>query len=361
MAQASAAWGFHFPRWTLLITGSALAGGTSGALGVSIRAIWAVLLQEFVEVPGDFALELLQVAGDLALHLLHLAGHLALELLHVPGNLAVHLLHLSLQRFCVYMRGVIVLLLGRAVLEVEADLHVLLDEVLFPREVVGARRAVLVDILRPQAEHRVGGEPRARQALGASNVGVGVCAVGLSDKAELGHDIAQPEMAKVVHYSGQAAQLSHHQGHSRFQKAQLRTFARSGVGTAALRINDFVRWHKRTYRMSIIGASLHKSGYMGLGNASIHGHRRILIEVRAHFIATSHISASSCGHPGCATWFFIQTSICGHIPAQGTMLRAIARLAAAGCAARCAQRRLLHKPRPSHHLPGRSSLAGSWP
>ena len=152
-------------------------------------------------MPGDFALELLQVAGDLALHLLHLAGHLALELLHVPGNLAVHLFHLSLQRFCVYMRGVIVLLLGRAVLEVEADLLVLLDEVLLPREVVGARRAVLVDILRPQAEHRVGGEPRARQALGAGNVGVGVCAVGLSDKAELGHDIAQPKVAKVVHCS----------------------------------------------------------------------------------------------------------------------------------------------------------------
>ena len=193
-----------------MYSGSALAGGTPGALCIAIRAIWAVLLQEFVEVPGDFALELLQVAGDLALHLLHLAGHLALELLHVPGNLAVHLFHLSLQRFRVHMRGVIVLLLGRTVLEVEADLHVLLDEVLLPREIVGARRAVLVDVLRAEAEHRVGGEPRARQALGAGNIGVGVCTVRLSSKAELGHDIAQPEVAKVVLCSGQAQQSYQH-------------------------------------------------------------------------------------------------------------------------------------------------------
>ena len=68
-------------------------------------------------------------------------------------------------------------LLGRAVVEVEADVFVRLDEMLFPWDAENARWAVLVDVLRAQAVHRVGGEPGAGNATGAILVGVALSSV----------------------------------------------------------------------------------------------------------------------------------------------------------------------------------------
>lgn len=68
-------------------------------------------------------------------------------------------------------------ILSSAVIEVQTNIFVHFDEVLFSGDAEEAWWAVLIDVLRSQAEDRVGREPAASNALGTVFVGVGLCTI----------------------------------------------------------------------------------------------------------------------------------------------------------------------------------------
>mmetsp|Transcript_68715 Transcript_68715/g.161053 ORF Transcript_68715/g.161053 Transcript_68715/m.161053 type:complete len:235 (-) Transcript_68715:2214-2918(-) len=120
-----------------------------------------------------------------------MARNLSRKLLCLCGDLPTEIRDLCLQCFSVHVRSIVVLLLGWAILKEEADLFVLLNQVLLAWKVVGAGWAVLVDVLRAEAVDRVRSEPGTGKALRAILVGVRLSAIRLASQAELGNDILQ--------------------------------------------------------------------------------------------------------------------------------------------------------------------------
>mmetsp|Transcript_12758 Transcript_12758/g.29148 ORF Transcript_12758/g.29148 Transcript_12758/m.29148 type:complete len:317 (-) Transcript_12758:508-1458(-) len=98
-------------------------------------------------------------------------------------------MEVGLHSLDVNVRCVIILLLCWSIIEVETDVLINFQEVLLTRHAESARRAVLVDVLRPKAVDRVRSEPGAGDAAGAVLVSVGLCPIRFPVKAKLRHNV----------------------------------------------------------------------------------------------------------------------------------------------------------------------------